>query len=136
MQGRLAAGAVERAAQNLAVDCHNALNYIGKTHHEALERGAGPRRIDKAEQTAESVVAGHAMLELEKAAQERCFRRGEQCRVHRALAAAQERAKGNHQEVMEVVQTGIAGSRVLQFLPTDDELIQGNLPRHISRTGG
>ena len=136
MQGRLAAGAVERAAEDLAVDCHNTLKSLGEVRHELLKRSAKLGRIEKAEQTAEGIVAGRAMLELEKAAQERLFRRGEQCHVDRTLAAAQDRAKGDHQEVVEIVQTGIAGARILQFLPAGNKLIQGDLPGHVSHAEG
>ena len=61
-------------------------------------------------------MAGHAVLQPEKAAQERLFGLGEQRHVHRALAAAQHRAQRDHQQLMEIVQTGIAGSRILQSL--------------------
>jgi hypothetical protein len=36
---------------------------------------------------------------------------------------------------MEVVQTGIAGSRVFQTLPTCSKLIQGTLPARVSHAG-
>ncbi len=82
-------------------------------------------RLEAAEQPAERIVARDTVLELEEAAQERLFRLREQCHVHRALPATQYRAQGNHQNLMEVVQTGIAGSPVLKTLPARDKLIQG-----------
>jgi hypothetical protein len=77
-------------------------------------------------------MAGHAMLKLEETPQERLFRRRERCHVHRALTAAQHRAEGDHQQVMEVVQTGIARPRVLQLLPAGNKLVHGSLPRHVA----
>ena len=49
--------------------------------------------------------------------------------IDRALTAAQHGAQGNHQQLMEIVQGGIAGPRILQTLPAGDELIQHDLPR-------
>jgi len=74
----------------------------GKARHEPLECGAELGWIEKAEEAAGAFVAGHAVLEREETAQERLFRLGEQCRVYRALAAARDRAQGDHQKVVEV----------------------------------
>jgi hypothetical protein len=52
------------------------------------------------------------------------------------LAAAQHRAKRNDQKLMEVVQRGVAGSRILETLPAGDKLIQGSLPRNVSDANG
>ena len=71
-------------------------------------------------------MAGQAVLKLEEAAQERLLRLGEPRHVDRALPAAQHRAKRDHQQFMEVMQAGIAGSRVLQALPAGDKLIQAS----------
>jgi len=70
VQRRLAAGAVERAAQDLAVDGHHTRGYrtgrssgrqaaalLGEPGHEAPERGAERLWIKLAEQAAERVVA-------------------------------------------------------------------------------
>jgi hypothetical protein len=40
VQRRLAAGAIERAAQDLAIDRDNALCSLGEARHEALKTGA------------------------------------------------------------------------------------------------
>jgi hypothetical protein len=68
VRGRLAARAIERAAQELPVDCHNTLNSLGKSRHEPLEGNAKLRRIEQPEQPAEGIVAGQTVRELEKAA--------------------------------------------------------------------
>src|SRR5271157_1055958 len=49
VQRRLAAGAIKRASQNLAIDGDNTLNLLAKARHEPLKRGAEPRRIELAE---------------------------------------------------------------------------------------
>jgi hypothetical protein len=49
VQGRLAAGAIERAAQHLAVDGHHALQLLGKMRHKPLKRTAELIRIEIAE---------------------------------------------------------------------------------------
>src|SRR5208337_5602443 len=121
VQRRLAAGAVERAAQDLAVDRHNPFALLGETGHEALKRRPKLLRIEQAEKPAERVVAGHAILELEKSAQERLLRLGEQAHVHRALPAAQNRARRYRQNLMKVVQRGIAGARVVRTVPAFDK---------------
>ena len=132
MQRRLAAGAVERAAQNLAVDRHNPFAWLGETGHEPLKRRPELLRVEHAEKPAERVMAGHAILELEKPAQERLLRLGEQAHVHRALPAAQNRAHRYRQNLMKVVQRGIAGARVVQTVPAFDKAIQDLLPRRES----
>jgi hypothetical protein len=77
-------------------------------------------------------VAGNAILELEKSAQERLLRLGEQAHVHRALPAAQNRAHRYRQNLMKVMQSGVAGARVVQTVPAFDKAIQDLLPRRES----
>jgi hypothetical protein len=48
MERRLAAGTIERAAKNLAVDGDDALADFGKCHHEPLETGTELIRIQVA----------------------------------------------------------------------------------------
>ena len=81
-----------------------------------------------AKQAAERVVAGHPIRQLEEAAQERLFRPGEQRHVHRALPAAQHRAQSNHQQLMEIVQPGIAGSWILHAFPAGGKLLPRRPP--------
>ena len=89
LQRRLAAGVIERAPQELPVDCHNILNCLGKHRHELLKSSAELRWTELPEQPAEGIVTGQAILKLEKPAQERLLRFREQRRVHRTLTAAQ-----------------------------------------------
>jgi hypothetical protein len=74
-------------------------------------------------------VAGHAIGEPEKAAQERLLRFRKQPHVDRALPAAQNRAQRYRQNLMKVVQRRIAGARVPQTVPAFDKSIQNILPR-------
>jgi hypothetical protein len=77
-------------------------------------------------------VAGHAVFQLEDAAQEWLFRLREQGHVDRTLPAAQDGAQGDQQKLLEVVQTGIAGSRVFKILPKRGKLIQSTLKARVS----
>jgi hypothetical protein len=106
----------------------------GLSGHEALKRRPELLRIEHAEKPAERVMAGHAVLEVEKPAQERLLRLREQAHVHRALPAAQNRAHRYRQNLMKVVQRGIAGARVVQTLPAFEKAIQNHLPRRESST--
>ena len=125
MQGRLAAGPIKRAAQDLPIDGHYALALLAKLRHEPLKRVAELIRVQIAKQPAERVVAGQAILQLEKAAQKRLFGLREHRHVHRTLAATQHRAQSDQQQFIEIVQTGIAAARVFQTLPTGGKLLQG-----------
>jgi hypothetical protein len=87
---------------------------LGKTGHEPLKRRPELLWIEHTEKPAERVMAGHAIFELEKPAQERLLRLREQAHVHRALPAAQNRAHRYRQNLMKAVQRGIAGARVVQ----------------------
>jgi len=81
-------------------------------------------------------MAGQAILELEKPTQERLLRLRKQAHIHRALPAAQNRAQRDRQNLMKVVQRGIAGARVVQTVPAFDKAIQNNLPRRKSSATG
>jgi len=89
-------------------------------------------RIEQAEKPAERVMAGHAILELKEPAQKWLLRLREQAHVHRALPAAQNRTHRYRQNLMKVVQRGIAGARVVQTIPAFDKAIQNHLPRRES----
>src|SRR5271154_4328541 len=115
-------------AQTLAVDRHNPFAWLGEAGHEPLKRRPELLRVEHAEKPAERVMTGHAILEPEKAAQERLLRLGEQAHVHRALPAAQNRAHRYRQNLMKVVQRRIAGARVVQTVPAFDKPIQHLLP--------
>src|ERR1022692_4470147 len=108
------------------------MTLLGKSRHEALKGRLELRRIELTEQPAEGVVAGHPIRKLEKAAQERLLGLREQRHVDRALTTAEHRAQSDHQQFMEIVQTGIAGSRVFQTLPASRKLVQAILPACVS----
>jgi hypothetical protein len=72
---------------------------------------------------------------VEDAAQEWLLRNRECCHVRRTLAAAQDRAQGDHHQFVEVVQASIAGLRILQPLKAGDKLVQHRLPRQSWLTG-
>jgi hypothetical protein len=116
-------------AQHLPVDRDNALTVAGELRHEALKRGPELLRIKPAKQPAEGVVAGQTIGKLEEAPQERLLGPGIQPHVDRTLSTTQRTAKGNHQHLVEVMQCGIPGSRVIQLLPARGKLIQSDLPR-------
>jgi hypothetical protein len=134
VQRRLAPGPIEGAAENLAINRHDTLNCRDETRHEPLKHRAESGRIEQPKQPAEGVVAGYAVLQLEKAAQRRLFRFRKPRHGNRTLTTAQHRAERDYQQPVEVVQPGIAGERVLQTLPTGDELIQAVLPGNVSAT--
>ena len=129
VQRRLATGAVERAAQNLAVDRHNPFALLGETSHEPLKRRPELLRIEHAEKPAERVMAGNAILKPEKPAPERLLRLREKAHVDRALPAAQNRAHGYRENLMKVMQRRIASARLVQTVPAFDKAIQNILPR-------
>jgi hypothetical protein len=124
VQGRFSAGAVERAAQHLAVDGDHALTALGKLLHEPLKRSAELLRIKAAEQTAEGVMARRAVLQLQKTPQKGLFRPCEQRHIDRALATAQHRAQRDQQKFMEIVNLGIAAAGIVQTLPALRKLLQ------------
>src|SRR5580658_4304041 len=48
------------------------------------------------------------------------------------LTAAQHRAQGDHQQVMELMQSGIAGPRIIKTFPACTKFLQGILPGRAS----
>jgi hypothetical protein len=67
VQRRLAAGAIKRAAQHLAVDRHDTFHLLAKALHEPLKCDGELGWIKLAEQPAERVVARQAIRQLEQA---------------------------------------------------------------------
>jgi hypothetical protein len=70
-------------------------------------------------------MTGNAILQLEEAAQERLFRLCKQRHIDRPLVAAQHGAQSNQQKLMEIMQRGIACSRIIQTLSARGKLVQG-----------
>jgi hypothetical protein len=102
---------------------------LGKPRHEPLEGSAELLRVKQAEQTAERIMAGQAVLQRQKAAQERLLCNRECCHKPRTLTAAQHCAQDDHQHFVEVVPTSIAGPRVFQTFKAGDKLVQHGFPR-------
>ena len=101
--------------------------HLGKCRHEALEYGTELLRVEATEQSAERIVAGQTALKPQEAAQERLLGLGIQCHVDRRLPATQDRAKGNDQQLVEVVPAGIAGTGVGQIGEAGNEAFQCGL---------
>ena len=114
MQRRLAAGLVERAAQNLAINRHHTLAGLGKPRHEPLETTAELLGVEQTEQPAERVVARSAVLQPEEAAQEPQLDPGELRHVGAVFSAGQYRAQRDHQHLKQIVPTGVARPRIVQ----------------------
>jgi len=114
VQRGLAAGAVERPTQDLAVNGDNTLALLREPRRETLERRLELVRVKLAKQAAERVVARRAVRKLQEAAQKLLPLPGKPHHVHRTLAAAQR----YHEHLMKVVQTGVAAPRVVQIVPT------------------
>jgi hypothetical protein len=101
----------------------------GKLRHEPLKCSPELLRVEPAEQATEGVMAGQAIGKLEETAQERLLRPREQPHINCALPTTQHGAQSNHQQLIEVMQSGIPGSRVLQLLPACGKLLQDAPPR-------
>jgi hypothetical protein len=79
-------------------------------------------------------LAWRAVVQPQETTQKRLLRLGEQAHVHGALAPAQNRAKCDRQNLMKIVERGVARARILQPLPTGDEIFQYDLPERESFT--
>ena len=113
MQRRRAAGGIEGPAQNFAVDRDDALRHVRKARHETLKTGAERLRIQQTKNPAEGVMAGQTMFQRQKATQERLFVFGELSHVHGCLTATQHRAQSDHQDLQEIMTSGIARPWIL-----------------------
>ncbi len=113
MQRRAAGGAVEGMAQGLAVDRRHASGAFGKALHETQEAAVELDRIEQAKHAREGVMARDAVTEPQKLPQKGLLRAPEQSHVRAVLAAAQHRAEGNHQDLMQIV-AGVAVSRIFK----------------------
>ncbi len=125
MQGRLAAGRVEGAAQHLAVDRDDALAGLGEAGHEALETGAELLRIEPAEEAAEGVVARRTVCQFQEITQKPELGFGELGHVGAVFAAGQHGAERNDQHLQQIVPPGVAGARVVQPGKAGSKTIHG-----------
>jgi hypothetical protein len=124
MQRRGRARPVERASHRLAVDRDDALAGLGKPPHEAEKPAMESRWVEQPEHPAEGVVARDAMLQPQKLLQERAFRPAKKRHVRAVLPAAQHRTQRDHQNLVQQMPLGVAGSRIVEIL---ENLIN---PRH------
>jgi hypothetical protein len=116
--------------QRLAVDCHHALDGLGKALHAGQEGGVEPLGIEQAERPAEGVVARDAMVQAQELPQERLLRLPEQRHVRAVLAAAEHRAERDDQQLVQVV-TGIRAARVVNTREARNEILHGLTLRSI-----
>src|SRR4051812_28367876 len=124
MQRRLARGSIERAPQRFAINGYHAPQSLGETLHEAGEAGLERLRVEQAEYSAEGIMAGNAVTQTQKLAQERLFYLPEQRHVRAILAARQHGAERDHQQFMQVV-AGIVVSWAHTPAKAGDDLSQG-----------
>jgi len=109
---------------------------FGKRRHEPLKRGAELLRIQQSEKPAESIVAGDATLQNEEFAQKVLLGFREFRHIRRVLTAAKHRAQGNHQQIVEIMQSGIPGSGVFQTFPARAKFFQSILSGRVSHPTG
>lgn len=79
-----------------------------------LETTAELLGVEQTEQSAESVVAWRAMLQLEEAAQEPQLDAGKLRHVGAVFPAGQYRAQRDHQHFQQIVPPGVASPWILQ----------------------
>src|SRR5690349_8737666 len=98
MQRRLARGSIERAPQRFTINCDDAPQSLGETLHEAGEAGLERLRVEQAEYATEGVMAGNAVTQTQKLAQERRLYLPEQRHVRAVFATRQHGAERDHQK--------------------------------------
>ena len=112
VQRRAAGGAVEGAAQRLAVDGEHPVAGGAEVVEEGLEGAPEGRRIEQAEHPGEGVVARQAILQAQEFPQQRLAVLGELGEVDAALRAADRRDQRDRQDVEQLVPLRIAPPRV------------------------
>src|ERR1035438_6792646 len=116
MQRRSRRRPIERAPQCLPINRNNSLASLGKVLHEANEPGVEACRIEQPEHAAERIVARNAVLKPQKFLQKLQLRPAEQRHVRTGLSAAQQRAKPNYQNLMQLMPFRVSRPRVFQIL--------------------
>ena len=112
VERRAARGAIEGAAQRLAVDGEHPVAGGAEIVEEDLEGASEGDRIEQAEHAGEGVVAGQAILQAEEFPEQRLAVRGELGEVDAALRAADRGHQRDRQDVEQRVPLGIAPPRV------------------------
>jgi hypothetical protein len=84
--------------------------------------------VEQTEQPAEGVVAWHAMLQLEEAAQELQLGTGKLRHVGAVFSARQYRAQRDHQHLQQIVPSSVARPRIVQALKAGCEAVHRRPP--------
>src|SRR6266705_449860 len=117
VQRRRLPAALESAAQGLAVDRHDAAEVelvgFGEGGHELPECRCERLRVEQPEHPAERIVAGNPMLEHQDLPEELFLGETELGHVRRGLRPAQQRGKGDEQNIRQLV-LRVVGSRIRQ----------------------
>jgi hypothetical protein len=101
--------------EHFAVDGDDPRTRFAEAGYELLKAGSELLRIDLTKHAAESIVARDTVPQFEKASEELSLCLGEDSHVHSSLAARQDRAQGNYQDLDQVVAFGPDRSRILQL---------------------
>lgn len=112
MQGRAPRRPVEAAAQRLAVNRQNPGPVAAQIVRKDLEHPAKSGGVQQAEQAAERVMAGQAILEARKFAQQRLPVLAKLGKVHTGRRPANRRHKRNHQNVQKTMPLRIPRTRI------------------------
>src|ERR1700746_3358061 len=118
MESRAGATRVERPAQRLPVDGDHAGTGLAEARHKISEASTELVRIELAKHSAKSVVAWNTIVQLEEPAKELLFGLGKHGHIDGGLAAGQDRAKRNHQDLDQIVAPDAARPRIFQINKT------------------
>jgi hypothetical protein len=112
VQRRATGGAVEGAAQRLAVDCQNPGAVLPQMSEKLLKAAGKRRRVQQAEDTRKGVVAGQTTRQLQKFFEQHPPVAGEQREVYAAFRTTNRRRQSDRQHFQKVVPTGVARPRI------------------------
>ncbi len=115
MERRLAAGFVEGAPQNLAINGDNALAGRRKLAHELLKAGAKRFRIEQTEHAGKRVVARQSIFEFQELPKKLFLLPREQRHVPCILPAAKHSAERNNYDLHQVMSASVAGAGVRYY---------------------
>ena len=121
-------GAVEGAAQRLAVDRHHPAAVCAQRVEKAPEAGRQRPRIDQPQQPRKRVVARQAILKMQKLPEKLLPILGEVREFDATLAAADRRRQRDRQNLKQIMPRRIAGARVGNFAQNRDQTTHRFLP--------
>ncbi len=127
MQRRGLCGTLEGPPHRLAVNRKNPLATLGKSLHEADEPSLETGWIDQPEDAVERVVARNAVGQGQEFLKKIPFRPAKQGHVG-APRHTENRAPGNHQDLMQRMALGVARPRVLKLLENLFPILHGAPP--------